>query len=283
MINFSSRSPSLFAQIVLISLLALNLTSQPQTFGAEMSIKLEEGIPDVFLDRVLPIRLGNASGTCFVVDVDNRQYLITARHVISQTPFDGKLEIFSKGSWHSIKAHLILPRNEETDVAALAPENIIMSKVEFPLGAAGVVLGQKVYFLGYPFGLASRSRQRDDFIPFVKAGILSAIDGRDKSGIVVYVDGHNNPGFSGGPVIFSNLNHGNTLQIASVISGYRNQPSQVFEKEIPVTDQPTPESKTQKLQFVQENSGIVISFSLDPLLEAIKERPIGPLHPLSNK
>lgn len=39
-------------------------------------------------------------------------------------------------------------------------------------------------------------------IPFLKSGIVSAMDDRDPEANLLYLDGHNNSGFSGGPIVF---------------------------------------------------------------------------------
>jgi hypothetical protein len=75
---------------------------------------------------------------------------------------------------------------------------VIAPRVDYP-SADGLVLSQDVYFLGYP--LPERVRLVGT-LPFVKRGIAS---GRAEiNGVHVWlVDGHINPGFSGGPVVFN--------------------------------------------------------------------------------
>ena len=74
----------------------------------------------------------------------------------------------------------------------------------FPMGAgtAGLLYGQRAYFLGLPFGWDSGG---DDVnrafpIPFVKAEVVSALSFGPTSAL--YVDAHGNQGFGGGPVVF---------------------------------------------------------------------------------
>jgi hypothetical protein len=247
------------------------------------TLRLDEGVSIGMLSRIFPIRSSAGSGTCFVIEVDERQYLITARHIVPAIDPGGKVEIFFKGAWVPISVNAaIFPVNDKIDAVALATDTIHARRLDIPVGSAGVILGQKVFFLGFPFNLASRSKDRYDFIPFVKAGVLSAIDNRNKDAPVVYIDGHNNPGFSGGPIIFSNFGKGRQLQILAVISGYRNQPTEVVEVIVP--DAPTSENdkgaptehKSKKLQFIRENTGIVIAYQLNELVEAIKNNPQGP-------
>jgi hypothetical protein len=263
--------------VLLILLLQYNIAI-PET------IRLGEGIPSGMLERIFSIRLGSDAGTCFVIEVDDRQFLVTARHVVPGIKPGDKVEVFFHGAWVPIIVNPIFPKNEKIDAVALAADLgdlKIPGGLDIPVGSAGIVLGQKVFFLGFPFNLASRSKDRNDFIPFVKAGILSAIDYGDKKTPIVYIDGHNNPGFSGGPVIFPNLNKGHQLQIAAVVSGYRNQPIKVVEVTVPDSptagskDEPTSKNNSKKIQVVLENTGIVVACQLNELVEAIKNNPPG--------
>jgi hypothetical protein len=264
----------LLAQLALIITLILPITNP----AAAEFLPLNEGIPTGMLSRVFPIRVGVDGGTCFVIDVNERQYLVTARHIVPTIEAADNVEIFHKNAWHPIVVHAIFPENKNIDAVALAASteamaDLKLSKLDIPLGSKDVIIGQKVFFLGYPFGLASRSKNRNDLIPFVKAGILSAIDYRSQDVPVVYIDGHNNHGFSGGPVIFSNLVNNRQLQILAVISAYKNQQTNVMDVTVP--DDPTSESKTNKLQYVLENSGIAIAYQLNEVVEAIKKHGAG--------
>jgi hypothetical protein len=239
-------------------------------------ITLGDGVPIGMLDRIFPIRAGTRAGTCFVIDVDEQQYLVTARHLVAGIKPGAKVEIFRNGIWRPIVFQPVFPENQKIDAVALVLDTVLAPKLDLPVGAAGIILGQKVFFLGFPFGLASRSKDRNDFIPFVKAGILSAIDYGDKQTPIVYVDGHNNPGFSGGPIIFANHNDRDRLQIAALVSGYRNQPTEVVDVTVPDSksseseENNSSQTKTKKVQIVLENTGIVIGYQLNQLVEAIR-------------
>ena len=68
------------------------------------------------------------------------------------------------------------------------------------------MLSQDVYFLGFPYDLTNDGGtiNRNFPIPLIKKGILSAIQvGEVKT---LLLDGHNNPGFSGGPVVCQIVN-----------------------------------------------------------------------------
>ena len=66
---------------------------------------------------------------------------------------------------------------------------------------AGIIFGQDVCFLGFPYCLHTELGEvnRNFPLPFIKKSTFSASD--DKWN-VLYLDGDNNPGFSGGPVVF---------------------------------------------------------------------------------
>ena len=84
---------------------------------------------------------------------------------------------------------------------------------------AGLTFGQPVYFLGFPFGWDSglENMNRDLPVPFVKAGVLSAMIAGDDSHI--YIDAHGNKGFSGGPVVFvPNGRSANEFRVAGVVA-----------------------------------------------------------------
>ena len=263
--------------IHLVFILALPIVAFGET--PEL-VTLEEGIPRGILARVFPIRVGTEQGTCFVVDVNERQYLVTARHVVAGARPGESVEIYRHNTWHPITYKPIFPKSDKIDAVALVLDTALTPKLALPVGMGGIVIGQKVFFLGYPFGLASRSKGKNDFIPFVKAGILSAIDYGDEEMPIVYVDGHNNPGFSGGPIIFSNMYDKRRLQIGAVVSGYRNQPTEVVDLIVPESSSSenvqgsSSQIRTKKVQVIRENTGIVVGYQLEQLVEAIKGSPI---------
>jgi hypothetical protein len=251
--------------------------------GLSDEVKLRKAIPFGILNRVFQIEYLNKKGTCFVIDVDQRQYIITARHLIPNGSTISDVKISIAGKWFSFKAKVIYPDNFKTDIVALVTEKAIAPKMDILVGSGDIFLGQDVYFLGFPFGLHSEAKGLFPIkVAFAKKGILSAMDTNDASGNIIYIDGHNNPGFSGGPVIFANLNKNERLQIAGVISGYKNQPLQVNEVEIDVKDSDTANEGKKVVHYVLENTGIVVAYNIKEILEAISKNPIGPLVPEQN-
>lgn len=126
-----------------------------------------------------------------------------------------------------------------------------------PSSDDGITYGQDLYFLGFPYGMSSDIGELNgNFpLPFVRKGILSILH-FNQPGRPFIIDGHNNPGFSGGPVVFK---RGNDFQVAGVIHGYN--PEYRMEN-----GQLTPIENT--------NSGMVIAYSISNALDLIREMRI---------
>lgn len=95
--------------------------------------------------------------------------------------------------------------------------------------------------------------------------MLSAIDRG-----LIYIDGHNNPGFSGGPVIFAHISERDALTIGGAVAGYRSQTQRVLE----LKDLPTPTTGDRGRagpRFVLENTGIVIAHSIGEVERAVSQ------------
>ncbi|MCP4082303.1 MAG: trypsin-like peptidase domain-containing protein [Planctomycetaceae bacterium] len=147
------------------------------------------------LRRVVQIRWQNSTGSGFTVEISGRQYLLTAKHVIDGFA-GGEIDIFD-GSYFVPKNFELVGYSSDKDIAVLAHESQLTVTLPMPVSDKGMVLGQSAYFLGFPYGYAYINIQ-NGALPLVKSATVSAfnVDGR------LVLDGHNNPGFSGGPVVF---------------------------------------------------------------------------------
>jgi S1-C subfamily serine protease len=211
--------------------------------------------------RTFHIKYGQGTGTCFTIDVDGKQYFVTAKHVIENLKDDDVVELFFKGKWAKIKVKLT-GHSSVSDVSVFTIDFHIPG---FPLPAnmGGITYGQDLYFLGFPFGIKSEvgSLNREFPLPLVKKGIFSAMF-FDQPGKYFLIDGHNNPGFSGGPVVFRETNS-KDFKIAGIISAYRYEIENTY-----LNDNPTP------IQ-IRTNTGIVIAYTIDNASELIKKNPNG--------
>jgi len=123
----------------------------------------------------------------------------------------------------------------------------------------GVIYGQDVYFLGFPYGLLGRCAFGPDGfpLPFVKRATVSLFDGA-----MFLLDGNNNPGFSGGPVVFTEP-QSNRYKVAAVISGFQSVPEPVYK------------GSDQTALTYKYNTGIIVTYTIDGALKLIEENPIG--------
>lgn len=213
--------------------------------------------------RVFHVFYKGGTGTCFLLDHAGQQYFVTAKHVIDSLQTDEKISIFSEGSWieynvQSVKHHPL------ADISIFSPPNSFI-RFEMRPGTTGIIWGQNVYFLGFPFGLQTADGRITSLthgypLPFVKGAILSAINNDENDCEVLYLDGNNNSGFSGGPVVFRNpYDHTSDLIVAGVISGYR------------FSEEPAYLQGTKTELVYKANTGIIIVYSIKYALELIED------------
>jgi S1-C subfamily serine protease len=222
------------------------------------------------LYRVLRLRNAGTTGSAFTIEVDGKQYLITARHLLKGFGSEGEIELWLGGRWSRMKARAIYPSKDVVDIAALDLGRQIT--IAFPLEASsgGLTLGQQAFFLGYPHGLGSSVSVSDlppgfGEIPFLKSGIVSALDDRDPDAWLLYLDGQNNPGFSGGPIVFWHA-ASNNFRVAGVVRGYQNEALPVLKKK----DLGDSAAKAHNDLYTRANSGIVIGYDIRHIVEAIR-------------
>lgn len=213
--------------------------------------------------RVFRIKYAGDCATCFTIENSGRQYLVTARHVVEGIKQSDQIEIYYKRAWHSINCELVGIAHGNIDIAVLALP--IQLSPTLPLEATmhNISWGQEVYFLGYPYEMFGEIGDAyPDFpMPFVKRATLSCMT-TDPDQKVLFLDGYNNPGFSGGPVVF--LTPGsNRFKVAAVVHGYHHEPEPIYEGE-----------EETNLSF-KYNTGIIITCSIDYALDLINANPIG--------
>jgi hypothetical protein len=222
-------------------------------------------------------------GSIFSIDVDEREYWITARHILTGVddgpPFGSitteplELQILDADAtsnhllWRPMNFTVIDPGDQRADVMVLAPPRPILDNPlpSMVAGSNGAVFGGDCQFLGFAYGGGWRSPiagGRTLWLPFVKHCTISAhiVDER-----IWILDGINNGGFSGGPVIFGT---GQQQKILGVISGYWLEPAEVIYS----ISAPPPPKATVGL-----NSGFIIAYDISYAIDAIHKNPAGPL------
>ena len=215
------------------------------------------------LTRVLHLKVADMTGTAFTVEVDGRQYVITAKHMTGEKGIE-EIEIWRK-RWHRIKVTVVGIGKGREDIIVLAANEVLTQTLPIDVGSGGITVGQNVRFLGFPLGIAldfmmERGGMR---LPLVKGGILSGLK-FEKRASWLLVDGHNNGGFSGGPVVFKPLGIGKGVwKIAGIISAYQIE-------NIDVRD-----TMGQIIGSAEGNSGILIATGIETALKLIELNPIG--------
>jgi S1-C subfamily serine protease len=185
------------------------------------------------ISRVFEVRLGVETGSAFIVDYQDRQYVITADHIVrgAQGAFSIEVRSPADSKWRNLEVSVIHGPDPCMDVAVLVPKLPKLSAADpVTTGGFSFLMGQEAYFLGFPFDLHS-SFGRNLAIPLIKHAYVSAIvscsaldlkGGEDER--LILLDGMNNPGFSGGPVVAPDTNRPNhPLAFIGVISAFTNE------------------------------------------------------------
>ena len=215
------------------------------------------------LQRTFQFSFGEPQGTCFTVDYENRQYIVTSRHLVKSITGPATIRIKHEGVWKDSSVNLVGHCEGKVDISVLATGFQLSPTHPLPPTSADIVLGQDVYFLGFPYGLASEIGElnRNFPLPLVKKATLSALDSKTSP---FFLDGHNNRGFSGGPVVYSPMKKPDyEFSVAAVISAYRYSMEPVY-----FEDKPT------SLEF-KYNTGIIVAYGIKHAINLISQNPIG--------
>ena len=214
------------------------------------------------LQRTFHIHYKGNTGTCFTVDIEGRRYLITARHVVDSIGDGEVVDISHERGWVPLRVRLVGHGAGDIDVTALAPQELFGASHSLTLTTAGLTLAEDIYFLGFPYGLGMevKTELNSGFpLPLVKKAVVSALGLVDGP---LLLDGHNNIGFSGGPVARRGTKENQT--VIGVVSGYRYDRHQVLD-----------ENGKETSHTYDTNTGIIIAHDIRHALETITKNPIG--------
>jgi hypothetical protein len=220
----------------------------------------QDAVPAEILQRTVLIKVGDAYATAFTIDYQGKLYLVTARHVVAALPdTNATLQVKQGDEWaelHTVRT--LYPPSKEVDIAVFETGDKVSTPFQITAVRKGVgaALGQQIWFLGYPWAMGSRFMNGE--IPFVKRGTMSAVDHTNPDAVIVYIDGFNNPGFSGGPIIYWDLGT-HTYGILGVIKGYRDDTAKLMVNGGKVDTQ------------LVVNSGILVGYSIQHAIQAIEQ------------
>jgi hypothetical protein len=224
------------------------------------------------LSRVFCLRHGRILGTCFAIDVESTQWIVTAAHLVRGIKDGEMMDLYHERCWKNVGVRTVKLADPPTDVAVMTLDQTLPVVGEVCPTLSGFGLGQDAYFLGFPYGVKCEVGKLNlGFpVPFVKKGTLSSLGlGKGTAG-EFFLDGFNNPGFSGGPVVFtpgaglfrraSGWSPAVQIRVAGVVSSYRYSPEPIYRDE----------EKTD-LSY-RANTGIVICFTILKALDLIKAK-----------
>ena len=173
--------------------------------------------------------------------------------------------VLHQGSWKRLQVNVVGIASPPLDVAVLAAPLQLSVTHALPAGTDGLYLSQDVYFLGFPYGMqieVGPDLNRDCPLPLEKKGIVTSMEFSNNSLERLLLDRHNNPGFSGGPVVYIPTGT-RDLKVAGIISGYRYEWSQVYSQ-----GEVTP-------MALKENTGIVVAYPIGHATKLIEANPVG--------
>ena len=255
-------------------------------------------------ERVLFVRVGGnaptaVTATAFTMEQDDRQYIITAKHVVANLPENSSIEYFRANVWVNLPVR-VFKCDDPSDIAVLVASRQITTAFDLPPDTSRVAGGQEVFFLGFPYGITLNGTNVNGTLPFpfIKRATYSGSIPKDpvKHSVQLLLDGYNNPGFSGGPIVYRDLSSSSLdYKLLGVVSGFPPEVTEVMEKH-PIRNR---ESASQEARgqpwrivtnsdgsmfeylgtgrYVALNTGIVTAFAIFPAIDIIKAHPIGPL------
>jgi hypothetical protein len=242
------------------------------------------------MTRITMIQSHYYRGTAFSVDVDHREYWITAKHILTgakHPPYGTvkdqsvALSLLNPASeqeqWIPITFSVIDPGQDIDIVALAAPHPILDDPLPSePVGTPPTLqIGSDCSFLGFPFGGSWRATfesGRKYWMAYTKHCTVSAVTSDPPQAWVL--DGINNEGFSGGPVVFLT---GPEQQIFAVISGYVPEPAEIISSGVTKKKSPNQKKAAEQHLTANVNSGFIIAYGVDSIIDAIHKKPIGPL------
>lgn len=216
-------------------------------------------VSNIIIESVFFLKSDDSTGSSFTVTERGQQYLVSARHLFTKHNHGNEVtvELFHENAWKEITGTIFFHVKSAIDVCVIKLPYAIAREYEFAKDAQ-MYFGKDLFMLGFPYGLHQDSGElnRNFPFPFVKKGYFSAVNKTEEGGTVFFLDGHNNKGFSGGPVASydpatrKNYIHG-------IISGYITQEGDI-------------ETPFGNWKY-NENSGIVITYSISHVFEIIEQ------------
>ena len=233
-------------------------------------------LEEIAYARVYCAEFGGELGTFFTMEVDKKQYLITAKHLAKKITYDpigvekmAFLPVFYNKKPSDLFVQLVGHVQGDVDISVLAATCLIdnsMPSIE-PI-STNIEYGEKnVFFFGFRCPKKTNPRIIKDErppLPVIRKSTISYASQKEH----LFITEQNNPGFSGSPVLMRNsdlsVNSKNDFyHVIGVMSEYKGAP---------IT---TLDSEGHQVSTADENSGTMAIHDIRPAVYMIKSNPIG--------
>jgi hypothetical protein len=204
-----------------------------------------------------------AGATCFLITKEGKQYFVTAAHLFKASHKSGDvvpIRMLIQNQLEPFHANVYFHTNRNVDIAVIKLSEkisqvsnnetgkfklseIISQGDGISLDTTLVGIGMETFFYGFPLSNMGTEALGIKF-PLVKKAVLSGVVKYNGVNVLV-LDGHNNRGFSGGPVSVYDTST-KKMCLIGVISGFFPESRSV-------------EYKGDRLSF-DENSGIILCY-----------------------
>ena len=217
------------------------------------------------------------TGTCFMLTKNGEQYFVTAAHLFESAHRSGddvSLQLVVQNELRPYHATIYYHSDRKVDIAVLKLTETISQSAAIPdelakykdtiqkifrgngfsTDSVFVSIGTETYFLGFPLGNLGTEVFGIKY-PLLKKAIISGwvkYNGID----VLLLDGHNNLGFSGGPVVAYD-EASKQMLVVGVISGYLPEPVNIRQK--------------NSMALIEENSGIIVCYDRRYMADIFKK------------
>lgn len=217
------------------------------------------------LSRTLHVKCGPRSGSCFAIDVDGRQYLVTATHLLKAQTEGAVVDILHGGKWKPLHVQVVGQGPAQVDVTVLALKfRIALPELGIVPSMEGLELGQDAFCLGFPRAeWREHAAQAQRFpTPFVNKVCVAALPDGSSAVRTVYLAGQAGPGYAGGPVIYQAAG-GGEARIAAVLSTFEcdGEPVYLGADHMHVS--------------ARHNPDLLVSYDVQHALDVISLNPIG--------
>jgi hypothetical protein len=205
--------------------------------------------------RVFRIKVNQKTATAYTVEKNDKQYLVSAAHNFDGVTILSTVDIYHDKKWKSLSVKVVFNSMDKGDTIVMELPFDLSPRLQIEYGMGSVPLAAPIYFFGFPFGMMTESGDlnRNFPLPFVKGGLLSSMN--YESGVnSIYIDGHNNKGFSGGPVVW--VKPDSSAKIIGTISGF-------------LTENPLASATMEEIEIYRANAGLIKAFWIKDLFDYI--------------